>query len=257
MSLKQPIHLIQITDLHIAQPPRPLPDSTRTTEETLKAVLRAASAKPAKFWLCTGDLANDPDPAAYRQLDHLFGNDGCPIYCLPGNHDDPQMAREAIDNPRTRMHWDKRLDLGPWQILMLDSHVPGRIDGGLASSELAFLDKCLAENPGQYALVCLHHHPVPVGSAWLDNHILKDAEEFFAVIERHPKVKCVVWGHVHQCCHKTWNNVELLGTPSTCFQFLPHHHDFAFDTRPPAYRSFTLMPDGSFTTDVVFVELTL
>ena len=253
--MNAPIDFIQITDLHIAEPPRPLPDSTMNTEDSLWLVLRTIERDEAPaFMLCTGDLANEPAPEAYARLHEMIGNDGCPIHCLPGNHDDPDMARDA---GQSRLRWDATVEAGNWLIVMLDSHVPGRIDGRLSDAELKRLEQTLARHPDRHALVCLHHHPVPMESRWLDNHILKNADAFFAVIDRHPQVRGIVWGHVHQAWAGRRNGVELIGTPSTCFQFLPRADDFAFDSLPPAYRRFRLHADGNFTSEPIFCELTL
>jgi Icc protein len=48
--------------------------------------------------------------------------------------------------------------------------------------------------------------------------------------------------------------VRLLATPSTGAQFLPGSDNFAIDTRPPGYRTFTLGADGSLHTEVVWLK---
>ncbi len=253
-----PLDIIQITDLHIAQPPRKLPDSALTTEDSLETVLQAiARDEDPAFMLCTGDLANHPDPIAYQRIHEIFGADGCPVYCLPGNHDDPAMAQQAAKAQPSRLRWNKVITTGNWVIIMLDSHVEGRIDGRLAATELAFLDQALTAHPDHHALICLHHHPEPMQSRWLDNHILQNAAEFYMVADKHPQLRAVLWGHVHQSWSGQRGQVQLLSTPSTCFQFLPRNDEFAFDTLPPAYRRIRLHPDGNFTSSVIFCELTL
>ncbi len=253
--MNAPLDIVQITDLHIAHPPRKLPDSSLTTQDSLWTVLETiARDESPDFMLCTGDLANHPEPEAYALLHRIIGNDGCPIYCLPGNHDDPQMAQNA---GASRLRWDKTVIAGGWLIVMLDSHVDGRIDGRLSDAELTLLDETLTRHRDRHALVCLHHHPVPMESRWLDNHILKNADEFFAITDRHANVRGIVWGHVHQQWEGRRGDVRLVGTPSTCFQFLPRQDDFAFDTLPPAYRRFRLEADGNFTSELIFCELSL
>jgi Icc protein len=46
----------------------------------------------------------------------------------------------------------------------------------------------------------------------------------------------------------------LFATPSTGAQFLPKSERFAVDSRPPAYRPFTLHPDGRIETTVRWVD---
>ena len=72
---------------------------------------------------------------------------------------------------------------------MLDSTIAGEDGGHLDAEQLARLDAALAAQPDAHALVCLHHHPVPHGSAWLDELMLDNAAEFFDVLARHPGVR--------------------------------------------------------------------
>jgi Icc protein len=91
-------------------------------------------------------------------------------------------------------------------------------------------------------------------SRWLDQVGLENADEFFAVLDRHRNVRAVLWGHVHQVHDTERNGVKLFSTPSTCAQFLPLSNSFAIDHRPPGYRWLDLNADGTITTEVVWVE---
>jgi Icc protein len=103
-------------------------------------------------------------------------------------------------------------------------------------------------------MVFVHHHPVAMASRWLDTVGMENADDFFRVLDAHPQVRAVGWGHVHQCFDTRRRGVRLLATPSTCAQFLPQANEFAVDARPPAYRRITLQPDGTLETEVVWVE---
>jgi Icc protein len=136
---------------------------------------------------------------------------------------------------------------------MLDSYDPGHVGGRLVKNELARLDAALSESP-LHAMVCLHHHPIAMGSRWLDGVGLADAQDFWRIIEAHSHVRAVVWGHVHQAFDGTRGNVRLFATPSTGAQFLPKSDRYAVDSRPPAYRSFELHADGRIDSSVHWVE---
>ena len=103
-------------------------------------------------------------------------------------------------------------------------------------------------------LIALHHHPVSMGSEWLDTVGLANAEEFFAVIDRHPTVRGIVFGHVHQAFETSRHGVRILGTPSTCAQFLPRSRDFEVDALPPGYRVLTLSPTGQIDSQVAWLS---
>ncbi len=99
-------------------------------------------------------------------------------------------------------------------------------------------------------MICLHHHPVAIGCAWLDGQVIDDARDFFTILGQHQSVRAVLWGHVHQEYQYTRDGVLLLASPSTCVQFKPGSSDFALDDKAPGYRWFKLYPDGVVETGV-------
>ena len=93
-----------------------------------------------------------------------------------------------------------------------------------------------------------------MGSRWLDAVGLANAADLWSVVDAHPHVRGIVWGHVHQSYEGERQGVRLFGTPSTCAQFLPHSDRYAVDSRPPAYRCFDLFDDGRIQTEVHWVD---
>jgi 3',5'-cyclic-AMP phosphodiesterase len=224
------------------------------TLPSLEATLANAQRRedwPPDAVLVTGDLVQD-DPAGYAHFRRILGALKLPVLCLPGNHDEPEaMRRELGCEPFVV---GGAVDLGLWRIVLLDSTITGSAAGRLSAASLAALESALADAPQRHALVCLHHHPVPMASRWLDRVGLQNAHEFFDVVDRHPNVRGIVWGHVHQSYEGMRNGVRMLATPSTCAQFLPRAEQFAIDRQPPAYRTLELKADGSILTEVVWVE---
>ena len=143
---------------------------------------------------------------------------------------------------------------GDWTLIMLNSLDPGKVGGRLAPAELARLERELALSRDHHAMVCLHHHPVAMGSEWLDGIGLANANDFWRLIEDFRHVRAVVWGHVHQRLDGRRGNVRLFATPSTGAQFLPASEQYAIDSRPPAYRSFRLHPDGRIDSQTHWVD---
>jgi Icc protein len=223
------------------------------TLPALRATLAALDLDRCDALLITGDLVQD-DPGGYAHLHDLLAPLGKPVLCTPGNHDLVPEMRTALAQPPFVL--DGPVDLGAWRILLLDSVIPGEVGGRLAAAELARLDRCLTEAPQRPALIALHHHPVNIGSRWLDELGLENAAEFFAVLDRHPQVRAVVYGHIHQNHETQRRGVPMLGTPSTCAQFLPGSADFAVDPQPPAWRQLVLHPDGRFESSVHRVGVT-
>jgi Icc protein len=246
------LRLLQFTDTHLYGSAS---ESLRgiQTLPALKRVLASARMRdwPVDAMLVTGDIVQD-DPAGYANFRRLFADFGVPVLCLPGNHDDPLAMRGALaDKPFVI---GGHVDLGAWRIVLLDSCVAGSAGGKLNAAALSDLDRALGSAPNKHALVCLHHHPVPMQSRWLDQVGLENGSEFLATIDKHRNVRAVVWGHVHQAFDSLRKDVRLLSTPSTCTQFVPRADQFEVDVRPPGYRTFELRPDGTMVTEVVWVE---
>ncbi len=244
-----PLRLLQFTDTHL------LADRQGrllglNTHESLKCVLDLSrkNHRQPDLVLVTGDLVHDGSDSGYAHLQEYFQAFDAPVLLLAGNHDEGRQLREATTGGPARLA--KQIERGGWQIVLLDSSIAGSDGGRLADSELALLDRLLSESPALPALVCLHHQPVPMGSRWLDTMVLENAGEFFAILDRHPRVCGVLWGHVHQEYDDTRNGVRMLATPSTCFQFKPHSAEFALDAMPPGYRWLDLYPDGRIDSGV-------
>lgn len=247
-----PARIVQFTDLHLYGAADGKLRGV-TTLPALEATVAAAIQRhsPWHAVLLTGDLVQD-DPSGYARVREVFGSSNLPVYCIPGNHDEIGPMNEALAEAPFQV--GGTAELGAWLLVMLDSYLHGSANGRLSAQELARLDAALAAHPDRHALVCLHHHPIPMGSRWLDQVGLENPHELFAVLDRHTNVRVLLWGHVHQA-HDGWRGgVRLLSTPSTCAQFKPGADGFAIDHRPPGYRWLDLHADGSLDTDVVWVD---
>ena len=246
------MRLIQITDCHLG------PQQSETllglnTDQSLEDVLQLIQKSESGFdhLLCTGDVASDAHIDCYRRFAQIVRKHfSQPISWLAGNHD----SADVMESVQASLNVQGRLiQLGEWLLVLLDSSVPGQVYGQLAASELDFLEHVLKKHADKHILVSLHHQLVPVGSAWIDQYVVRNAEAFFQLIDAHPQVKVVSWGHVHQEFHVLRNSVTLLATPSTCVQFKPLCDDFTVDTQMPGYRWFDLNDDGTFATGVARV----
>lgn len=246
-SRSRTIHVLQLTDPHLMASA----DGALlgiNTRESLDAVIATAKAEPVQpdLILVTGDLAQDGSVEAYQVLADKLKQFDCPSYWLAGNHDNAGVLA-TVAGP---VSGQKQIVLNHWQVLLLDSSVKGDVAGWLADDELAFLEQSLREYPELPALVALHHHPVDIESGWMDAIGLKNREAFWAVIDRHPQVKTVLWGHVHQTLDQQRGGVRLLATPSTCIQFEVGSDAFSVEETAPGYRWLTLSPAGKLTTQV-------
>ncbi|WP_298441444.1 3',5'-cyclic-AMP phosphodiesterase [uncultured Ferrimonas sp.] len=198
--------------------------------------------------LATGDLSQDHSDEAYHLFARMMGKLPAPTFVLPGNHDSPHLMNAILTGPKVKC--GRRLVIGDWQILMLDSTVVGKPSGHVSVDERTWLVQMLKSHSDMNTLVALHHHPVGTGCTWLDHHCLDNGHELLALLSRYHNVKAVIWGHVHQEMDQKYQHLRLLAVPSTSIQFLPNSHNFVLDSAQPGYRLLRLYPDGSIDTVV-------
>lgn len=244
-----PLRLVQVTDCHLGEQA-----GSRLlnvdTDRSLAAVLALVKSQQPRIdaLLLTGDLSDCGSAAAYRRIFAATDGLGAATRWLPGNHDSAATMRAVLGADDVRLR--RSLLLGNWQIIALDTAVPGRVGGELGEAELAGLRECLRAEPQRHALVCLHHPPLPVGCAWIDGQMVANADAFWRELAPFPHVRAVLCGHVHQSFEALRGDVLVYTSPSTCVQFAPHSADFRVEPIAPGYRWLDLHADGRIDTGV-------
>ena len=240
--------LVQLSDSHLFAEA----DGTllgMNTGDSLQRVVELVLAQQPQIdlLLATGDLSQDGTLESYQRFRQMTSPIAAPARWIPGNHDEPQVMAQAVTQSTLL---DPVLDIGNWRVTLLDSAVPGSVPGYLQDDQLQLLARALSEAPERHHLVCLHHHPVSIGCAWMEPIGLRNSHALFAVLERFPQARAVLWGHVHQEIDQMHAGLRLLASPSTCIQFEPGSDDFKVDERAPGYRWLRLLPDGRLETGV-------
>ncbi len=221
------------------------------TYESFSAVLRAVAKQQDSLdlLLVTGDLSHDGSKISYQRLADMVGMFNCPVLACPGNHDDAKMFKKAFKGHTVLT--ERALIIGNWQFILLNSQIPGRVEGYLPPQELNFLKKRLFAYPDHHTMVLFHHHPVFVGSKWLDQLGLRNSSELFNVVEKFKNIRAVVFGHAHQEFNGLYKQgIKLMGVPSTCIQFKRKSANFGLDLLPPGYRAFKLSQSGNIESKV-------
>lgn len=246
--VKDSVLLVQLSDSHLFAKA----DGTllgMCTRDSLQKVIESVLAEQSQVDLvvASGDVSQDGSVESYEAFRQLSGEIDAPKRWFPGNHDESQEMLLAAQQSDLL---DPVIDIGNWRVTLLDSSVPGSVPGYLADQQLQLLAQSLSEAPERHHLVCLHHNPVPIGCEWMNPIGLRNPDALFAVLERFPQVRAVLWGHVHQEYDQMRGDVRLLASPSTCIQFAPGSVDFKVDTTAPGYRWLRLYDDGRLETGV-------
>lgn len=247
--------IVQITDPHLFQ------DTNGellgiNTQASFSQVLSEIQQQQYDYdlVLATGDLVQDNSDEGYlRFRQEVKALNNKMVFWIPGNHDfQPKMfeilKEETVSAKKHILLGDK------WQILLLDSQVQGVPHGQLEAEELAWLKLKLQEHPERYSLVVLHHHLLSTGSAWLDQHNLRNANELAEVLAPFKHVKALLYGHIHQQVDSEWLGYQVMATPSTCIQFKADSNTFALDVAQPGWREIDLHADGHIETRVKRIQ---
>lgn len=248
-----PISILQITDLHFMSVLGAPLNGINTSESFQQVLDSALSQHPqVKVVLLTGDLAEQASSSSYQHLANILANYDITFRCIPGNHDDFSVMQTVLNQPN--YNCEKQLLLSDnWQVLMLNSQMPDANGGELAAIEIEFLKINLEQHPQRHTLVATHHPCVNTHSIWMDTMRITNSQEFIDLLKQHPQVKVVLTGHIHQELEQQFSSLQLLGTPSTCFQFKPLSDTYAVDENKPAYRWLDLYPDGHFQSGVNYL----
>jgi Icc protein len=222
--------LLQLSDTHIFASREEVREGVATFDCLRRTLDHAMDKADPDVVLLTGDIAEDYSREAYETVRELLGEIGKPVYCLPGNHDHLGRMVETLSAPP--FHFMETLRMGPWMVPMLSTWDGDRGGGRLGEDELARLTRELESSDADHVMVCLHHCPIDVG----------------------PRVRAVLCGHIHQELDVVHHGVRLLGSPSTCYQFLPGSVRFTLDDRASGYRMLRLFEDGHIETRVGRVD---
>lgn len=249
----KPVRFVQLSDTHVCaeQQATLLGVPTYASLDAVVTMLQQ-HREDYDFIIHSGDLSQDYSLRSYQDVATCIDRLEKPIYFVPGNHDDPFIMAQVFPVG----HWlqDKQIVCEHWQIILLNSQKRKSVEGYLDEEQLAYLDACVCQYPDKHALVVFHHHPVPVGAAWLDRLGVENAEQFWQQVSRYPSVKAVFFGHVHQEHVCTVGHIQCYSVPSTCIQFKRHQDAFGLAPLPPGCRVASLHADGSIETQILRVN---
>lgn len=212
-----PYRIVQISDLHLLKlryevnmgiPP------ALTFQQILREIKRLEPAP--KAIVLSGDISDAFSADSYYLVDRMMIPMELPYYWIPGNHDDvtsmTQLARQlSVEDV-------KSFQLGNRNVVLLNSVVPDEMHGRLSSESLQHLRDSLQEHQEMPSFVFLHHQPIDV------NHIvdpikLQNSEALFQILEAHPQVQGVFFGHMHIVVERVHAGVKYLSCPPSIFPF--------------------------------------
>ena len=191
--------IAQITDLHIGFDG---PDATCKNTKRLKLALNELSSHKARpdLVLITGDLVENAENWAYKNLHAILDDFDIPCYLTLGNHDDRTAFAQHF--PETEVNEgfvQYTIEDGPLRIIVLDTLKPGYHGGAFCTKRAQWLEDRLAEQPERPTLIAMHHPPIETGIAWMTTS--KNAgwvKRLKAVLDKYDNVVQIICGHIHR-----------------------------------------------------------
>jgi 3',5'-cyclic-AMP phosphodiesterase len=242
------ITIAQITDTHLFAD-----DSTQwkgiNPDRTLNQIIaKVQQLDPLPdLILLTGDLSQDETVESYQRLRAKFEALNIPTYWLPGNHDRPELMAQILDNKPFKS--DKTFKIRSWSFILLNSVINGHCEGFLTTDTISNLRSELEQDQSP-TLIAVHHHPLDIGSWFMDPMKLKNGAELINLVGEFTQVKMVIFGHIHSVFDSNLDGVRYLGCPSTCLQLKHNDPTCNIDDVPPGFRRLFLEDDGTFTTKI-------
>ncbi|MDZ7789025.1 MAG: metallophosphoesterase [Xanthomonadales bacterium] len=241
---EQPITLLQLSDSHLSQDPQ-------AVYRGVHADANLASLRPAiqdlgpDAIVLSGDISEDASPASYWRMGGFVRDLAGKIAWIPGNHDEREVMAEIFDE----LGFDAGpiIEIGGWQVVLLDSARPNRPEGEADERRLAPVDAMDARRP---ALVFVHHQPVAVGAPWIDKYPLIEPDRLWKKLAGKP-VKAVAFGHVHQVFEGEHDGIACLSAPSTAANGRRDAEKFTPSEQGPSARWFRLWPSGRWETGIL------
>ena len=227
------LEVIHISDTHFG-PDRNLKIRGANAYDRSIALVEAINALPfvPDFIMHTGDVVNDPDPDAYALAAEVLSALKAPVYFATGNHDDVAMMRDALDFgsfrllvPAVTEQLCYRLTGGivdELEFFVMDGKVPEE-EGPHGFLSADQMEAVLAEISGERPVALFVHYPLtPIGSAWIDEHLLITNGESFQdslAAKAGNQLRGIFSGHLHRGLLLYRNGVLQSGVSSPACEF--------------------------------------
>lgn len=208
-------------------------DSHFTESGTMHRVLRPAatysaalaalegSGIPLDALVHTGDVADTGEEQSYVAARAVTAEatdrTGWPVAWVPGNHDvRAAMRRHLLEEVPGDGPLDRVLEVRGLRIAVLDTSIPGRVEGAVDEEQLDRL-RAVLDRPAEHGtVVALHHPPVPVEVTGLQRLHLTGQEALERAI-RGTDVRAILAGHLHYATTAVFAGVPVHVAPATAY----------------------------------------
>lgn len=215
-------HLALLSDTHIPADRNNAYRGFRPWENLARIVPDMAAVRPQAAILC-GDAARlEGRLEDYEQLKDLLEPLAAvtPVHIALGNHDDRANflrvfpPRAAVHHPAVGGKHVTVIEFATLRVLVLDSLLyVDKVAGLLGRNQREWLARYLPQLRDRPAVLFVHH---TLGDG--DGDLL-DADRLFALLEPHPHVKAIFFGHSHVWQMQQRGRLQLINLPAVGYNF--------------------------------------
>lgn len=243
--------IIQITDCHLFADPEKAAYQYIKPYYSLQRVLADAVKQRPELVVFSGDISGDDSAQSYQlflQLLEQFKLLGR-TKVIAGNHDNNPFFDSYLAS--FNLAESAPICTDNWAIHGMDTRHQGT-SGWLDKDRLLQVHDNMQRTAVPYHMLFCHHHPINTNS-WMDKHAWLNREEFIDWVSHNPQVKLVLYGHIHQQTSHRIGQCQLLGCPSSCWQFA-NSRAFSLAELAPGYRVVELCADGLFSSNIIRIN---
>ena len=249
---------VHLSDLHFLEDPSRPQHGVCSAAVFERAIPRVQAVRPDLI-VVGGDLTSDEKEGSYHRARAAFARLGSPVHAVMGNHDDRRVYRSVFhpEQPATLDPVCRAFDQGSCRFVLLDSQLPGAVEGRMDAGQLAWLDADLAAHRDRPTFAFVHHPPLPIGVRWLDDLGFLNGGDLVDVLARHGQVRAVFFGHIHQPWIRRHRGIVFAGVPALAFQFSPTEQEATgrhIIEGTPGFRVVHAGPDGKFAGAVHYLD---
>lgn len=247
--------IVQISDTHLFGDKKSLLNGSDTYLNLEKTIASISNLNPKPSLLVvSGDCSQDWSLESYGYLKGLLDLTEVKYCLLPGNHDVISQMNKVFDLNWVKDRVDYDVNLGDWYLYFIDTTIIPEVNGKFFDDQISALKSKLEKN-NKPVLIFMHHHPVKIGSKWIDDMTLdeNDCEKFNLLVNSNNNVKGVFFGHVHQAFEKSVSNLLYASAPAIAYQVVPNSKEYKIEKLSPGFRVIDLY-DDCFKTNVIWIE---
>ncbi len=244
------LNFVHMSDTHLPGRTGLTSDGRPHAHGNARAVIAQINALPfpVEFVLLAGDVGHDPaQESDYLAAKSTLAKLQPKLYVLAGNHDRSKWLHHVVMGrvPDT-YYYD--FEARGVQVACLDSSVPHEHHGKIGEEQLAWLDRLVTLPSDRPLVVALHHHPIPVGAVSMDTLRLVDGDAMHRILlKARYRLRCVLFGHVHETMTVIRDGITYASTPSTWYQSRSWHGQDGFGNdviHTPGFNVVTLLSNG-------------